>query len=222
MIKRTTLCDSIVDEIKSYIKKNKLSPGDKLPNQQELCDIMGVSKTPLREALRILQALNVITVENGKGIYVKKSSQFKIQTTINVDEKKSIIEMLELRKAIENFAVKLAVERATEREVAQIENIFDKMSEKSLKGESEPDEDKEFHRLVYRTSKNKVLIDMLDNIYDILDVLWKNPLGIGSAMNELKLHRDILESIKQKRPEKAEKAVSKLIDSEIMLIKHYN
>lgn len=222
MIKRTTLCDSIVDEIKSYIKKNKLSPGDKLPNQQELCDIMGVSKTPLREALRILQALNVITVENGKGIYVKKSSQFKIQTTINVDEKKSIIEMLELRKAIENFAVKLAVERATEREVAQIENIFDKMSEKSLKGESEPDEDKEFHRLVYRASKNKVLIDMLDNIYDILDVLWKNPLGIGSAMNELKLHSDILESIKQKRPEKAEKAVSKLIDSEIMLIKHYN
>jgi len=221
MIKRTTLCDSIVEEIKVHILKNNYEPGDKLPNQQEFCEMMGVSRTSLREALKTLQAINTIEIKNGKGIYLKKSEQYKIQADISMEDKKrSLLEMLEIRKGMEGLAVKLSAERATDDEIQAIERTLHVMAEKTSKGESEPIEDKAFHKAIYYSSKNTILIDMLDNLYTILDVMWSNPLGIGSAMNELDLHKKMFKYIRNREPEKAEKTFWALMNSEIMMIKH--
>jgi DNA-binding FadR family transcriptional regulator len=221
MIKRMTLCDSIVEEIKLYIQKNNYKPGDKLPNQLEFCEMLGVSRTSLREALKILQAVNAVEIKNGKGIYMKKTENYKIQADISMEDKKrSLLEMLEIRKGMEGLAVKLSAERATDDEIAEIERMLKIMSEKSSKGESDPVEDKSFHKAIYYSSKNIILIDMLDNLYVILDIMWNNPLGIGSAMNEFKLHKRMFDHIKNREAEKAEKVFWELIDSEIIMLKY--
>lgn len=221
MIKRVSLYEAIVAELKKYIEDNKLKPGDKLPKQDELCSILGVSRTSLREALRTLQAVDIIDIKNGKGIYVKEKNSIKLEATINLeDEKKSLLEMIEIRRSVEGLAVRLAAERATEDELKQMENYLIIMEEKTLKGECDPEEDKSFHRAIYIASKNQILINFLENLYQVFEIMWHNPLGIGCAMNELKLHKEMFKYIKEKQSSKAEKTFMKIMDSEELMIKN--
>lgn len=221
MIKRTSLYETIVIEIKKYIKENKLMPGDKLPKQDTFCDILGVSRTSLREALRTLQAVDIIEIKNGKGIYVKERNSLKLEATINLeDQKKSILEMIEIRRSVEGLAVKLATERATENEIIEMEKKLSAMEEKAKREECEPIEDKAFHTAIYRASKNQILIDLLENLYENFAIMWQNPLGIGNAMNEFKLHKDMFTYIKERQPSKAEKVFLKIMDAEELMIKN--
>lgn len=220
MIKRLTLCDAVVDEIRSYIKEKNLKVGDKLPNQQELCQMFGISRTSLREAIKCLQAFDEIEVLNGKGIYIKQRDTFKIEANIDnlKDKKKALIEMLEIRRSLEGLAVKLAAERATEEEINKIEGYLKLMIQKTEDDQCDPEEDKAFHEAIYHSCRNDILIEFLDKSYNIFEELWENPLGIGSAMNELELHLKMFEFIKQHKIAEAEKAFHKLIDREIEYI----
>lgn len=222
MIERVMLHESIVNEIKRYISDNNLKPGDRLPNQEAFTKMLGVSRTSLREALRTLQALHLIEVVNGKGIFVKEKDNYKIEATVNVeDEKQSLLYILEVRTGIEVLAVKLAAERATPEDIARMEESVKKIKEKSARGECHPNEDKEFHNAIYVAAKNPILIEMMQNMYEVIDKLWQNPLGVGKAFNEIaNLHEELLEHIKAKNPKKAEKAFLKLMHEEGLIIKN--
>ena len=69
-IQRTSLQSEIIRYIQNYIQENGLKPGDRLPSQEKLIEMMGVSRTSLREAMKTLEARNVLEAKNGKGIYV--------------------------------------------------------------------------------------------------------------------------------------------------------
>ena len=69
-IQRTSLQSEIIRYIQNYIQENNLKPGDRLPSQEKLIEMMGVSRTSLREAMKTLEARNVLEAKNGKGIYV--------------------------------------------------------------------------------------------------------------------------------------------------------
>ena len=74
-IQRVPLQYEIISYIENYIEENNLKAGDRLPSQAELLEMMGVSRTALREAIKTLEAKNVLEVKNGKGVYVKDDFQ---------------------------------------------------------------------------------------------------------------------------------------------------
>lgn len=63
-------CDETMDAIKSYILRERLQPGDVMPTETQLCDTIGASRSSVREAVRKLEALNIVKVEHGKGTFV--------------------------------------------------------------------------------------------------------------------------------------------------------
>ena len=69
-IKRTSLQSEIIRFILDYIREHDLNPGDKLPSQENLLAMMGVSRTSLREAMKTLEARGIPEIQNGKGAYV--------------------------------------------------------------------------------------------------------------------------------------------------------
>lgn len=221
MIERVMLHEAIVKEIKKYIEDNQLKPGDRLPNQEQLTQMFGVSRTSLREALRTLQAMEIIEVKNGKGIYVKSKDSLKIEATINVeDERQLLLNILEMRRGIEGLAVKLAAERATQEDIEEMYKNLVIMKEKSSRGECNPVEDRAFHHAIYRASKNPILNKIVEDLYEVFGVLWNNPLGMGKAMNEgINLHEKIFIAIKNKEPKKAEKAFEKLMNEYELMFK---
>lgn len=222
MIERVALHEAIVEEIKNYIKENNLEPGDKLPNQQEFTEMLGVSRTSFREALRTLQAVGLIEVKNGKGIYLKNRESCKIETTINVeDTRKSLLYIHEVRRAIEGLAVKLAAERASEDDIKIMEENINLILEKARKGEGQPVEDKAFHTAIYNAARNPILADIIENVHKVMDVLWQNPLGIEDALNdEVDLHYKMFMHIKKGEAAKAEKVFYKLMDDIELIIKN--
>ena len=222
MIERVTLPDSIVKEIRKYIDDNRLQPGDKLPNQETLCQIFGVSKSPLREALRTLKAINVIDIINGKGIYVKDKKDLVLDVRVDSDNKRdSLINIIEVRSALEGVAVKLAAEKATGDEIDEMGRIAHIMGKKIQNGVCSPVEDKSFHMAILNSTKNPVLIELVTKLYSIMDMLWDDSGGIGKALNEgFEYHMDLFESIRKRDQKGAERVINKMMDQVKLIIRN--
>lgn len=222
MIQRVMLHEMVVEEIKNLIKDKDYKVGDKLPSQGELVSKYGVSRTSLREGLRTLEALGVIQVINGKGMYVKNTDGIYHENDLNsIGIKEHLIYILQVRRAIDELSVDLAIDNITEEEIKQIEENLIIMEQKAEKGEPHPEYDKAFHYGIYKAGKNPILVSTVNFLLEKSDELWKNPLGAGDAFTEgTKYHRELFEMIKKKDKKKAKEALNKILDQIEVIIKN--
>lgn len=222
MIERMALHDMIVKEVKKYINDNKLKPGDKLPPQSEFAKMYGLSRTSLREGTRTLQALGIIEIINGKGMYVKSNTFVPDENTLDKEGKiKRLIWLLEVRRVLEKLAVELAVENATEEDLKDMEENLIIMEEMASKSQPHPDFDKAFHYKIYESSKNPVLLESINQLGAQFDSLWENPLGAGDAFTEgTNYHRELFNAIIERNKKKASEVFDKLIDQIEVILKN--
>lgn len=221
MLQRVMLHEMVVEEIKKLIKDENYKVGDKLPSQGELVDKYGVSRTSLREGLRTLEALGVIQVINGKGMYVKNIDIIYHENNLNnIGTKEYLIYILQVRRAIEELSVELAIDNITEEELKEIEKNLVIMEKKAEKGEPHPEFDKGFHHGIYKAGKNPILVSTVNFLLGKNDELWQNPLGAGDAFTEGTVyHRELFEMIKKKNKKKAKEALHKILDQVEVIIK---
>lgn len=109
-VERQRLHDVVVEHLRSFITEGVLAPGKKL-NERELCEILGISRTPLREALKVLAVEGLIEINPHRGATVARMSELEIRETF------------ELMSGIEAFAGELACERITAEELEQIKAL---------------------------------------------------------------------------------------------------
>lgn len=109
-VERLRLHDTVVEHLRRLIIEGVLSPGVKL-NERELCETLGISRTPLREAFKVLAAEGLIEIAPNRGASVARMTE------------KEIREMFELMSALEAFSGELAAERMTPVELAEIKAL---------------------------------------------------------------------------------------------------
>src|SRR5450830_1512845 len=109
-LERQRLHDTVVDHLRNLIVEAVLIPGTKL-NERELCETLGISRTPLREALKVLAAEGLIEISPNRGASVSKMSETEIWETF------------ELMSGLEAMSGELACERITPVEVAEIKAL---------------------------------------------------------------------------------------------------
>lgn len=109
-VARLRLHDTVVEHLRNFIVEGVLTPGTKL-NERELCDTLGISRTPLREALKVLAAEGLIDITPNRGATVSRMSEAEI------------CEMFELMSGLESFSGELACERITPAELAEIKAL---------------------------------------------------------------------------------------------------
>ncbi len=109
-LERPRLHDTVVEHLRNLIVEAVLAPGTKL-NERELCETLGISRTPLREALKVLAAEGLIDIAPNRGASVSKMSETEIRETF------------ELMSGLEALAGELACERITAVEVAEIKAL---------------------------------------------------------------------------------------------------
>jgi DNA-binding GntR family transcriptional regulator len=109
-VERQRLHDTVVDHLRRFIVEGVLEPGRKL-NERELCETLGISRTPLREALKVLAAEGLIEISPNRGASVSKMSEAELR------------EMFELMSGLEAFSGELACERITAAEIAEIKAL---------------------------------------------------------------------------------------------------
>ncbi|MGF7087707.1 DNA-binding FadR family transcriptional regulator [Kroppenstedtia sanguinis] len=223
-IKKVSLSKMVADEIKDYIKSQRLQEGDKLPSVDRLMKQMNVSRSSLREGLRFLEAIEVIEVINGRGVFVKDANVYRIETKINIENEKSfLLQMSEVRRALEGKAVELAAERITQKQLEEMEDYlaqyqyFLKIGNRREASKA----DASFHQVLYRASQNSILEGIIHSIRDNLDEFWKNPFGIESIFdNSFPYHVTLLDALKKGDSSQAMKEFSKLLDAVEQEIHH--
>lgn len=214
LIKRVPLQSEIIEFIKNYVEENNLKSGDRLPSQNELIEMLGVSRTSLREAVKTLEAKNFLEVLNGKGIFLKNASSDILYTQIEFKkEKESILELLEVRRIIEKEIMSLIVKNATEEELDEIEKILNVVMDKYNKGEKQNKEDKEFHLAIYKFCHNKIMYQLIFSIEDMLSKLWNFPLGLEDPfIDTIPLHKELFDNIRKRDVKKAQAVNDKILN----------
>jgi GntR family transcriptional regulator, transcriptional repressor for pyruvate dehydrogenase complex len=204
----------VAKEIQQYIKEHRLKKGDRLPSVAQLTEKLNVSRSSLREGLRFLEAVGVLEVINGKGIYVKDYDSLRIEARIEVEnEKNLLLQICEVRRALEGRAVELAAIRATNEEISLMEKyLTEAIRLKDLELDSS-NEDWAFHRAIYQASHNPVLQSVVESVSETFNKLWSKPFGIDKIFEDTyPYHLTLLEAIKQKDPKSAAKEFNKIID----------
>ena len=161
MAKKRTLAESTAEEIKQMIQRNGYEPGQKLPTEKELTEMLGVGRNTLREAVRILQSHNIVTIRQGSGTYISDKygvpdDPFGFELFPDYDKlTKDILDILEM---MEPETAAMAAERRTEDDLHRMENVLRIMAQKVDMGVECLDEECEFYRIVAEASHNIVMV----------------------------------------------------------------
>lgn len=213
-VKKTRISDTVVEQISALIETGTLKAGDQLPSERELVEQLNVGRATVREALRILEAQGVISVRPGKGAIVTGDvSRISGQDAMllwlqeNADE---ILDLLEIREALERRAAFLAARRSDGRVILEMQEIL-REAERCV-AEDNINQlgyvDHQFHRLLAKASGNQILSQIIDAISEVMLNPRRSIQRLpGRGLKSLEEHREIFNAIKDSQPEAAEQAL---------------
>lgn len=165
-------------------------------DERGISESLGISRTPLREAINRLVMEGFLKVVPRKGIYVVKKT------------KKEIIEILLVRAALEGMAARLATKYVTEKEIQKMKGLFSAFGESSKEGQflKYSNANIEFHELVLKTSQCGKLIELAGNIFDhIRWIRFRTIVYKDRFRNMQREHLAIIDALEKRDPELAEK-----------------
>jgi len=211
-IKKVVVHEAIVKQIMNYIENEELVQGAKLPPERKLAKDLQVSRNSIREALRTLEAQNIVEIKHGYGTYLKNNISIDIQ---DIDEKildkhEILKQLVEIREMIENYTAIEVSKHVTDEQIELLYNLAKKESPHQYQNEYEFQEipNLKFEIAITTLTNNQVLL----KIHRDIEVLWKKywyemdstPLTIETRYLD---HLDIVEAIKSKKREKIENAI---------------
>ena len=216
-IEKTSISDEIVEQILALIASGDLKPGQRLPSERELCKNFNAGRSSLREALRCLSIVGVLTARVGEGTSVSASGgKFlgKIVEWRIITEKHDIEDLMQVRIALEGVTAASAALRGSEDDLAKLELVIKKM-EAALKDEKRfAALDLEFHIAMASISKNFLIYDLVAMIRGQLEKTLHKVLLLPNAMPlTLKEHIAIWNAIKRHDPDTASAAMQSHLKS---------
>lgn len=210
-IEQKTTTELVAQRLVALLSDGSLKPGDKLPPERELAQQLNVSRTTVREALKLMTLSGLLEAKRGDGTYVRQeftsflSQQIEWPVLLSVHELDMIVEV---REGLEVKAARLAAERATPEEIEKI-GIFRHLLE--IKGrdiERETDLDMDFHHAIADASHNELLCRLMLSLQNIL----RQYIALSNQMTDrlettIAEHQAIFEGIIAKDPDAAERAM---------------
>lgn len=219
-IQRVPLQHEIMTYIKNYIQDQNLKPGDRLPAQSELLEMMGVSRTALREAIKTMEAKDILEVKNGKGVYVRENFKEALANQMSfAKEQDSLIQILEVRTALEREMMKLIVQNATDEELCDLGELVKVLMDKYYRGVRQNAEDEEFHDRLYKMCHHELFEQLLEFLHVRMQQMWEFPLHMESPFTDtIPLHEELYLALCDRDARKAieiNKTIMKMMMKEI-------
>lgn len=195
------------EKIIKLIVDDNLKIGDKLPNEYELADKLGVGRSTIREAIKALVSRNILEIKRGSGTFIKCGVADDPLGLIFVKDKlKLAVDLLEIRFMIEPKIASLASQNATKEDIEELSKLCDEVEELILKGVPHIQKDIEFHTAIARSSKNLVTTNLVPIINQSISV-FIDVTNTQLKNETIETHRDILNAIKSKNANEAHDAM---------------
>lgn len=176
-------------------------PGQKLPTLSAMAKEYEVSVATIREALRVLQSQGFISIEQGRGTFVKQNTPNT--ATIEKFTIMDLIHLLEVRSLIEPAFAESAAKQAFEEEIKAISESAERMAALASQNESTVKEDMHFHLLVAKATHNDIWIGIYENLQGKLRLARNHTTIPGMIEKAVNYHRRIAKAIEERNPEKA-------------------
>ncbi|MDO4588026.1 MAG: FadR/GntR family transcriptional regulator [Planctomycetia bacterium] len=212
-LNKENLYEQVAQKIEDIIIKNPSMIGEQLPSEQSMAAEFNVSRNVVREAFKALKERGFIDVRNGAGAYVTKpdgNNVKKVLTRIVQTDGSKIVEIFEVRFALEVSAVKIAVERASQKSIKKCENFIELMEQNRKDAFLWAQYDYEFHREIVASMGNSLFLSVFESVCVPLKDIFMKAWGNQKAMNEgISFHQEILAAMIEKNVKKAAKFMEK-------------
>lgn len=210
---RMSSVDMVIDKIKQLLIERKLKPGDPLPSESVVASSMGISRGPIREAMKVLSALGVVEIRRGDGTYVATSANPRIFDPLVFSlliHNTNPEELIQLRQMIEMDVIRLIIRSATQEQIGELRSVNNKLAA-AAKDPAVPDAtlnelDVEFHTVMARICGNR----LVENIYNFIIGLFAPTI---SARQGAHTHTRIIEAITNRDPALSETSEQEHIDA---------
>ena len=200
--------DVVFNTLRQAILKGELEPGERLMEIQ-LSERLGVSRTPIREAIRKLELEGLVLMIPRKGAEVAKISETSLR------------EVLEVRRSLEELAAELACQRIGERELLDLEEAEEAFAEAIINGEPMEiaESDEHYHDLIYQATGNSRLVQILNNLRE---QMYRYRLEYIKDEDKRQIlvveHEHILQALKNHDIQDAKSAVRGHIDNQQLTV----
>lgn len=201
----------LTSDIMDLIIDSGLRAGDSLPTENILTEELGVGRNTLREAIKVLQALGVVEIRHGFGMFVASNNLVALADSLTFRGRMSLRhqgheahELVEVRQALESGLIGSAIDALDSGQILELEAIVSTMEDRAAHGLTFVEADQEFHRLLFRCLENELLTNLLGVfwqvyrvIHDAIDVAGGDHQPVRLA-ETAKIHRDILDAVRSK------------------------
>lgn len=204
----------VIEKVKKMILSGELKPGEKLPPEREFAEKLEVSRNSVREAIRIMDMMGIVSSQQGSGNYVTCEFQKSITETMammfamdQVNDK----QISQVRYSLEVLAFTLALDRVREEDLAKMEECVEKL-DKNGDSKNNATLDKIIHYTLARASGNQLLIDILEACSGVLDIFIED-MRYGILKNENRktelneCHRHLVDALREGDREKGLQAL---------------
>lgn len=209
-MKNKMLSQSVADNILTMITVEKrFSAGDKLPNELDLAEELNVSRTTLREAIRILVAYGVLEIQRGKGTYVtdnafRQPEDLEQLSNIKVNAK----DLYEMRLIFEPEAAYYAAIRGTDAEIKRILDYGKRIEDEIRQGKDRTKDEHAFHKAIAQATHNEFMNKLMPILYQAISkgvvLSTQSDRAISDTVND---HKMIMEFLEQRNAEGARNAM---------------
>ncbi|SES37170.1 DNA-binding transcriptional regulator, FadR family [Actinokineospora terrae] len=192
---RSLLREEVSERIKRYILDNRLRPGAPLPTENELCAALGASRSSVREAIKTLDALDIVEVRHGHGTYVGGLSLSALVEGLTFrgllspdDEFGVLSDLVEVRELFERGNAAGIVTALDAEHLASLDALVDRMDT----GDDPLGADRAFHALLVHPLGNELVSQLTDAFWDVYTTVAPH-LGLPTDEHDtVTLHRDIV------------------------------
>ena len=200
---RQSLSDRLAKRIRALIQSGEYKEGDRLPPIMEMARRFGVGHPTVREALKKLEAMGVIEIRHGSGVYVTRDRDVLVLASPDYSgtlTKKLLLDLIEARKPIELQTTALAARNLTDEHCQEMRRLLTTAEENLANDEVLTSANMAFHQQIALASGNAVLAQLLDVLQELFVGEQRLILGIfGSRQRDHAEHLGILEALEQRK-----------------------
>lgn len=214
-VRRIRLYEDIVRQIQDLIADNHLAPGDRLPGERELADVLSVSRASVREALRVLDFLGVVEARAGEGTFVATHPPAPLDPSVYrlLREQTFLLDVLAVRRIVEDEIVRLASASATRDDFAALEQYLGRRERELAGGRQDVAGDLLFHAMLADATGNPVLGSVMRHLNELwLQSREKTGRKETSPHRAHQFHRQVLAALRRRQSGTARQIMRKHLD----------